>query len=257
MIKWQQATTHRLRLLVWILVDIATPMLMIIIFSSIYTHPDLVIRGYSYSSLVTYYLLTVVIGIFIETHVDEDLEELIRSGDLANYLLKPISLIAARFVNEIAWKAFKFLLYLPLLVLLFGVLKDKFTFNLPLRMLPVLIPSLLLASLLFFLIRYCLGLLSLFFTDVHGLSNLQSALIRFGSGQLIPIAFFPDLLQTINRWLPFQYLLAFPIAIAQNQTRSSDLLWGFAGQVFYVSVFLWLQSWLIKKGLRQFEAVGR
>jgi ABC-2 type transport system permease protein len=256
LLKWQQATTHRFRLFIWILFDLSSPLLMMLVFGSIYSQSTQTIRGLNYPSLITYYVLVILISILVDSHVDETLQELIERGDIANYLVKPLSLLITNLVDEFAWKCFRFLLYLPFLITLYWILRNRLTLNVPLTTLPLVLFSLLQASLLFFLLRYSLGLLSFFFTEVWGIVNLQAAVVMLLGGKLIPLSFFPPVLQQINKFLPFQYLLAFPISLLQGQIDSSQVLFGLVIQSFYVLLFLRVQSLLFKKGLREVGVVG-
>lgn len=256
LLKWQEAATHRLRLLIWILFDLTSPILMMVVFGSIYTESAPTIRGLNYPSLITYYVLVVLVSILVDSHIDETLQELIERGDIANYLVKPLSLLITNLVDEFAWKCFRLLLYLPFLVALFLAFRNHLNLDAPLTTLPLVFLSLLQASLLFFLFRYSLGLLSFFFTEVWGIVNLQAAVVMLLSGKLLPLSFFPPVLQQINRFLPFQYLLAFPVSLLQGQIDSFQILFGLAIQGFYVLLFLWIQALLFKKGLRQVGVVG-
>lgn len=256
LLKWQQAATHRLRLVIWILFDLSSPLLMMLVFGSIYTQSTPSIRGLNYPSLITYYTLVILVSILVDSHIDETLEKLIERGDIANYLVKPLSLLITNLVDEFAWKCFRLLLYLPFLVTLLLLFRNRLTLDVSLTTLPFVFLSLLQASLLFFLLRYSLGLLSFFFTEVWGIVNLQAALVMLLSGKLLPLTFFPPVLQQVNQFLPFQYLLAFPVSLLQGQVKPSQIPLGLAIQGFYVLLFLWIQSLLFKKGLRQVGVVG-
>ena len=93
------------------------------------------------------------------------------------------------------------------LVLLF-VFKVQFTLGLGLFLFPL---SLFLAFLVSFSIDYFVGLFGFYSESVWGLSTTKEIIVTVFSGALIPLQFFPDAIQKVLYWLPFQAIFHTPL----------------------------------------------
>ena len=71
--------------------------------------------------------------------------------------------------------------------------------------------SLLLAFLISFSIDYFIGLMGFYSESVWGLSTTKEIIITVFSGALIPLQFFPEAMQKVLFWLPFQAIYHTPL----------------------------------------------
>jgi ABC-2 type transport system permease protein len=60
--------------------------------------------------------------------------------------------------------------------------------------------------------------------------------------------------QTVVRWTPFPYLLYFPASLLVN--RPDRVAQGFAAMGLWGLVFLVINRWLWRRGLRQYSGMG-
>ena len=155
----------------------------------------------------------------------------VRSGSIEIDLMKPVGFLAhmlARNIGEVA-----------VIVLLRGVPGFVFAFLVLDMQLPADARhavacgvSVALGYLVSFGISFLIGLLSLVTHDIRSYNWAFSALIRFASGEVIPLWLFPPLLGAIVAALPFQAIYFVPLSIyvgAQQgnlaQTLLSQGLW--------------------------------
>ncbi|HSK88615.1 MAG TPA: hypothetical protein VK880_09675, partial [Anaerolineales bacterium] len=82
--------------------------------------------------------------------------------------------------------------------------------------------SLILAYLLSFCFDYFIGLLGFYTESVWGLSITKEIIITVLSGGLIPLQFFPEAVQKILLWLPFQAIYYTPLTMVAKP----NLGWG-------------------------------
>jgi ABC-2 type transport system permease protein len=75
-------------------------------------------------------------------------------------------------------------------------------------------------------------------------------------GMLAPLDVFPPTVAAIARYLPFRYMLSFPVEMLLGKASLSDVLIGFGIIVFWVIAFAALARFLWQRGLRQFGAFG-
>ncbi len=75
-------------------------------------------------------------------------------------------------------------------------------------------------------------------------------------GMLAPLDLFPPQVAEIARFLPFRYMLSFPVEIMLGRVGSEDLVTGFAVMGIWLVFLLTVYRSLWRHGLQQFGAFG-
>ena len=83
--------------------------------------------------------------------------------------------------------------------------------------------TLLLAFLISFSIDYFVGIMAFYSESVWGLSITKEIIVTVFSGALIPLQFFPDGIQKILLWLPFQAIYHTPIMMMTKANQGLDV----------------------------------
>jgi len=109
---------------------------------------------------------------------------------------------------------------IPTFLLLTFVFKVQFTLGPGLIIFPI---SLILAYLITFSIDYFVGLFGFYTESVWGLSTTKEIIITVFSGALIPLQFFPDAIQKVLYWLPFQAMFHTPITMITRPNQGWDV----------------------------------
>ena len=73
----------------------------------------------------------------------------------------------------------------------------------------------------------------------------------------MPMELLPQFMQTIAKFLPFQYFVSFPIGIILGKLGWVEIIQGIGSQIFWIGLLFWISRLLWAKGYREFEAVGR
>ncbi len=187
---------------------------------SIYRYSD-VIRGLTFNETFLYVGLGSAIFILLKTYADWYLHYEIREGIIAIYLTKPIDLqLYMLFANLGSLLMNLMAITLPTAIMLGLVFKIKIAFGIGLFLFPI---SLLLAFLISFSIDYFVGLMGFYSESVWGLSMTKEIIISVFSGALIPIQFFPEAMQTVLLWLPFQAIFHTPIMMLTRPNQGMDI----------------------------------
>ena len=143
------------------------------------------IAGYNYSQIFRYFLIVRLVRILSVTGVDVYLGELIRSGDLSKYLLRPISFLWAIFFHQLGRRLYRFLYVggLFLVFILFGLMK--------IDLVKMLFFSLIVinAMLLTFLYRFFLGHLAFWLINATSVLWFLGKTGNFLAGGWLPLAF--------------------------------------------------------------------
>ena len=178
------------------------------LWSSIYRYSD-TLRGLTFNETFLYVGLGSAIFILLKTYADWFIHFEIREGNIATHLTKPIDYqIYNLFANLGSLLMNLTAITLPTALVMLFIFKVKVPFGSGLLLFPV---SLLLAFLISFSIDYFVGLTGFYSESVWGLSITKEIIVTVFSGALIPLQFFPEAIQKILFWLPFQAIFHTPI----------------------------------------------
>ena len=190
------------------------------LWKSIYRHSE-TIRGLTFDQTFLYVGLGSAIFILLKTYADWIIHYEIREGMIAVYLTKPIDFqlyaLAANFGSLLmALTA----VTIPTVLILTLIFKVKVALGIGLFLFPL---SLLLAFLISFSIDYFVGIMAFYSESVWGLSITKEIIVTVFSGALIPLQFFPDVLQKTLLWLPFQAIYHTPIMMVTKADQGLDV----------------------------------
>ena len=190
------------------------------LWKSIYRYAD-TIRGLTFDETFLYVGLGSAIFILLKTYADWIIHYEIREGMIAVYLTKPIDFqlyaLAANFGSLLMGLT---AVTLPTVLILTFVFKVKVALGIGLLLFPL---SLLLAFLISFSIDYFVGIMAFYSESVWGLSITKEIIVTVFSGALIPLQFFPDSIQKILLWLPFQAIYHTPIMMMTRADQGLDV----------------------------------
>jgi ABC-2 type transport system permease protein len=178
------------------------------LWKSIYRYSD-TLRGLTFNEAFLYVGLGGAIFILLKTYADWIIHYEIREGAIAMYLTKPIDFqIYALFANLGSMLMNVTVLTIPTALILTLIFKVKIAFGPGLFLFPI---SLLLAFLVSFSIDYFIGIMGFYTESVWGLSTTKEIIVTVFSGALIPLPFFPETIQKVLFWLPFQAIYHTPL----------------------------------------------
>jgi len=191
------------------------------------------IHGLTFDQTYTYVALGSAVFILLKTYVDWQMSFDIREGMIAAYLIKPIDLqLYELFTSFGSFLMSLSAITIPTVLLLIIVFRIQIPLGLGLILFPF---SLILAYLLGFCFDYFTGLLGFYTESIWGLSITKDIIVMVLSGALIPLQFFPTVIQKILLWLPFQAIYYTPLTMAAQPMLSWEtFLSMLAVQIFWV-----------------------
>jgi ABC-2 type transport system permease protein len=74
------------------------------------------------------------------------------------------------------------------------------------------------------LLSAIVGLVAFWAMELGNMGMVKDSIVRILSGSIIPLWFFPSSIQTISKFLPFQYTYQTPLAIYIGEIRTVDAL---------------------------------
>ncbi|MBI5356444.1 ABC-2 family transporter protein [Candidatus Collierbacteria bacterium] len=120
----------------------------------------------------------------------------------------------------------------------------------------LLIVSWLLAAILTFAIELSVLLTTFWLDDIESPDNFVVFSSYIFSGQFIPLIAFPQAIQSFPLFSPFRYILSFPVEIFTGRIIGWNIPVGFALQISWCIIMIFLCRLLWKKGLIRYSAVG-
>jgi len=249
---------YKWSLLISIFADPFVILINISLFTSIYRYNKTnSILGYSLNQMIWYFTGVLFIWYITCNLTDWNMAAKILSGDLVMDLLKPLSVLKLEFANAVALRICGILFeFIPGMIVYSLILYPDFmTVFSMLRFLAVVVMSFI----LFFLINFLVGLSAFVIKSNFSLQSLKSIIFSLTAGAYIPLEFFPKWLNTINNFLPFQYLFYWPIQffINRGDTGKAYTFFRILGiQALWIIFLFILCRVLWKQAIKKFCAVG-
>jgi ABC-2 type transport system permease protein len=229
-----------------------TPLIYLFVWST--AAGEAAVGGYTRGEFVAYYLILIVVNQFTFTTANWTVGDSIRYGDMNNVLLRPLPPVLDALAAELAGKAVFLLFDGPVVIGLALLLRPEV--HLTPAGAAAFIPALLLAALLHFFAGYGLALLAFWATRADSLLALHDSLIFLLAGQVAPLALLPGLIRDVASWLPFRFMVSFPIEVLTGRLAPADLLAGFAVQIGWLALAAAV-AWIVwRRGIRRYAAVG-
>ena len=254
------AMAYKFEFLIGLFTTPITLFIFYFLWKSIYTYSSVtIIRGYTFDMLVDYFVLSMLVGYFAWSDIDHWMEHMIVHGDMIADLVRPMRFIKAEFYFELGLKTMA--LVTQAIPLVFGsyLLLGLSFFSWKLTILATI--STALASTMFFLISYIIGMGAFWLNRISGIRRMKRGIILFMSGGLLPIAFFPEWFISLSNYLPFQYIRYVPINIYTGKYSVAgfgfeNIFVVFGVQVLWVLALLLIASKMWRKALKKFSGAG-
>jgi ABC-2 type transport system permease protein len=188
-------------------------------------------------------------------NVDPELAAMIRTGDVAYELLRPIDLYWLWYARAIAWRAASTTLRaLPLFVLVVPLLGMRLPGS------PAAAGAFLLtivgALLLGCAITVLLTITLLWTISGQGVTNLVQAMAVVFSGMSVPLPLFPDWARPVLEVLPFRGLVDTPYRLYIGNLAPHEVWPLLAHQLAWTVFLVLLGRWLLARGQRRLVLQG-
>jgi len=252
-INWQNSLQYRFSLVVYIGGYSIYIGVLLYLWSAIYSEGQSV-GNYTLSQLTTYYILQLMINSIIFSYVSWDVIDNIKTGNFSNFLTKPLDYYMYWFTINISGKMLEAVFIMITAGIISIFVSDYVSFPQHLSTLIYFIISIILGIILAFEMDFCIGMITFWLTQVRTFKYMLQTMILFFAGAMLPLDLFPPLLIKLAEFLPFRYLVYFPISIYLG--RIENPLPSFAILIVWIILFLVLSRILLVRGIRRYEAVG-
>ena len=204
--------------------------------------------------MVTYAVLSNALAFLFATNIVQIVGEDIRSGKIATDLMRPIKYKFYHMSSHVGTSAYNMVFqFLPMLLI--GLIFFHVSFPGPLHF-GLFILATANAFLINFTMYYLISVLSFWLLKVWQFGFLFQAIMLTFSGQWIPLWFFPDTLQHVASFLPFQLIYYFPLGMFLHKFEAPQILLFFAQQVLWIGILTVAESFVWGRAKRKLSIQG-
>lgn len=252
---WTQATDYRFDFIFEFICSFIPVIALLFLWKAIYSDNSNV-GNYDVYTMFTYVILSRFISIVITPGLFFTVTEEIQEGILSNYIVKPINYIKYCFFKELGTKSRNFIIGIIPIIFIAIVYSDYFVIDFSLQQFMLFVVSFSFAYIIYFQITMFVSLFSFWFYEISNWFYTISFIVEFLSGSLVPIDLLPSLLQRILDFLPFKYLVYFPVSILNNSVTMGEVHMGLMVQAFWVVLsYLCVKViWIL--GRKKYDAYG-
>lgn len=258
LIHFHRVIENRSRSFVWTLLALFNPLIYLCYWIAVYKSSGRLLGDWSLSTVTSYYLLLSFGGSFLIAHIDESVAvEDIYEGGLVKYIIRPFSYFWDLYFGELGWRIFQG----GIGIIIFLVISIFFHSLITIVSSPILILLailiIMLAYTMSFIFKMLLGFSAFWLTEFRGIQSTVEIIMLIFAGFIVPIQFFPPLLQKISYILPFAYMVYFPILAIQGKLVFIDLIRVIGIQIVWIGILGLFYKLMWSKGLKSFTGIGQ
>ncbi|ATO36208.1 ABC-2 family transporter protein [Geobacillus thermodenitrificans] len=245
--KYIEMLAYRLATFVWMTGAITQPLITMFVWMNI--HPE------ESESFLFYFMAVIFVERMTSAWDVWELDREIREGTFSNLLLRPLHPIHWAIAENIVYKWLFLVILVPVWMVgavCWPALRPHMTGS----QIGWFLGAVVLGAALRFLLSYSCGLLAFWVTKVAAVYGVIDVISLFLSGRIAPLEMLPPQLREWSEWLPFRYMISFPIEIATGAVRAEELVRGFAIAAGWLFVLAAVLQWLWKAGMKKNQAVG-
>lgn len=208
------------------------------------------ISGMTYTDLVQYTLTSTLFTQIRGGDLDFELQDMIRTGSLSNYLLRPVGVVEFVFIRGSAPK-----LLVALIALVLGLGFGHFWGIAPHALLAGMLLAIL-GNIIHYQIGSILSTAAFYWEDAYSLLMVKNLSVALLSGELLPLNLFPDNWQWVWKSTPFYLYVYGPSQLALGKWNDTQFIQsiGIAGLWILLLWALIFLSW--RMGIKKYLSLG-
>lgn len=203
--------------------------------------------GFDLSTMLSYLAVSYLMNALTWDRVTETLKTEIREGSFLVHLLRPLSFIHFGFLAKLGDRSMALVLEVVPVTLVVGMFFGFDVFRC--RNVLAFAAAAVIAFVISYLVALLLGMLAFWIVRPDGVIWIYLAMARFFLGSWLPLSIFPEAVQKIFLWLPFQFVVFVPARLFTGEYElggvslapGTVLLYGVAqaALLFAVTLVLW------------------
>ncbi len=240
--------------MIWMIGAILEPVIFLVVWSTVADSRGGEVGGFDAHQFAAYYIILMAINHLTFTWIMQTFQFRIQYGFLSHELLRPVHPIHGDISDNIAYKIIQMAVMIPAVIIL--ILLFDPVFELQLWRIAVVVPVIVLAAVTRFLLEWTLALAAFWTTRITGINQIYFVILMFFSGRVAPLALLPDWIQSIAIYLPFYYIVAFPVELLMGRTPADDVVGTICILIAWLLFALFLVSQVWRIAVKRYSAVG-
>lgn len=240
---------------IWIAGVILEPVLYLVVWQAAAAgRKNAIIGGLTQNDIAAYYAVFLIVNFISFTWFFIRMGDRVRLGSFSVLLMRPVHPLYRDVAENLTYKLITSAATVPTVVLLIL----GFSIHLDLSWVHTLLflPSLVLATALRFIVEWTMALSAFWIVRVDAVSRLYGFVMHFLGGFAAPLALLPAGVATVAYWLPFPWMVAFPVGVLLGDHDVPTVLLGLVVQAFWVAVAALLLKIVWRAGTRRYAAVN-
>jgi ABC-2 type transport system permease protein len=254
-VTWAEQWQYRANLVMYLLFWLVSPIVSLAVWTTVANSQGSV-GGLTANDFVTYYMTLLIIDQLTSDITIHIFAFKIQDGTLSGELIRPVHpILTNTLVTNLSFKVLTLMTLIPVWCVLWILFQPNFS-TVTWQGILLAVPAIILGFAVSFLFGASLTCVAFWTTRVWALAEFYWAMIALFSGQFVPLQLMPQLVQQIARVLPFQLFKFFPIQIVLGRLSASEIVAGYLMGFAWLLVALLFFTWIWRKGLTKFSAVG-
>lgn len=246
--KYVEMFAYQLATIVWMTGAMVQPLITMMVWINIYPKQE--------NMFIFYFAMLIFVERMTSAWDVWEMEREIREGTYSYQIVRPFHPIHWAIAENLVYKGLFFVILLPVWGVLAIFVPALRLGHISITQWLLFLGALLLAAVIRFLFSYTFGLLGFWITKVSALYGMFEAVSLFLSGRIAPLSLLPPFIKEVSYYLPFRYMIGFPIELINGDVRGTDITAGFLGALFWSLFFSLVSALLWKAGLKKNQAVG-
>jgi ABC-2 type transport system permease protein len=209
--------------------------------------------GVPLHAILTYTVVALLMSLVLEIDGTRAIRDKLREGTIATDLMKPISLPLYFFSDGVGMTLLHAVLIVPTLLLSLLLVHIDVP---PPHVLAAFALSFLLGYLVNFFLNFLMNCVAFWTLETFAIQLMVRWVSDLLSGQIVPLIFFPGILQKIVLALPFAAIYSTPLLIYLEKIPPSGYLVAFATQIAWCIAFALLSAVVWRAAQRRIVVQG-
>lgn len=214
--------------------------------------------GLTQNEMVVYIFMVYITSSIVNISISKEVGMDIVKGQVVMNLIKPIDYRMSLIFKALGNMVYRF--FIPGIIIWIGLEIYKATvLGIGVTSIDCIlfyILSAFMSFLIYVLFDFCFGMIGFFTTYIFGLEMIKDAVLLFLTGQLIPLSFFPDMVQKVFSYLPFSSMTYTPVMIYLGKYEGMELLKALLIQFIWVVLLYLIGSLIWKRVTKRLIVLG-
>jgi len=203
----QDGLAYKASGLIWVMTDVATAVAMPMVMVAAAKGGS--IKGLTGADFVLYYMVMLLVTSFVQCHFMWDVAFEVKEGIFSSHIIRPVNYLYYKLVHNLAWRIVRTSIFFPLFLLILWAYAPWVP-NPQIHLTWFSLLAVFLGHILSFMFVMAMAMLALFLQEGTSLFELYYVPMLFLSGQMFPVAIFPDWVRNLAMFFPFYYTTGVP-----------------------------------------------